>query len=143
MILVSSIQSIVTLTLVSTVSGSVTLHIIICKVPSYSTPLVGIIRVVVGVGTVCIETCDSMYFILRNNTQYLHMTLTVTLAGVEVMLSSVAGESSVPRHTYSPACDVCNEVNERVTMVILSSITVSVMVILSSPDVTRPVVVIH
>ena len=97
MILVPSIQSIVTLTLVSTVSGSVTLHVIVCKVPSYSTPLVGIIRVVVGVGTVCIETCDSMYHTLYNNTQYLHMTLTVTLAGIEVMMTfSVAGESSVP-----------------------------------------------
>ena len=96
MILVPSIQSTVTETSVSTVSGSVTLHVIICKVPSYSSSLVGIIRVVVGVGTVCIETCDSMCHILYNNTQYLHMTLTVTFAGVEVMLSSVAGESNVP-----------------------------------------------
>ena len=55
MILVPSIQSIVTLTLVSTVSGSVTLHVIVCKVPSYSVPLVEIIRVEFGVGTVCID----------------------------------------------------------------------------------------
>ena len=73
MILVPSIQSIVTLTLVSTVSGSVTLHIIVCKVPSYSSSLVGIIRVVVGVGTVCIDMCDSMYY----NTG---LSLRVTLA---------------------------------------------------------------
>ena len=96
MILVPSIQSIVILTLVSTVSGSVTLHVRVCKVPSYSSSLVGILRVVVGVGTVCIETCDSMYYILYNNTQYLHMTLTVTLSGVEVMLFRVAGESNIP-----------------------------------------------
>ena len=97
MILVPCIQSIVTLTSVSTVSGSVTLHVIVCKVPSYSVPLVGIIRVVVGVGTVCIETYDSMCHILHNNTKYLHMTLTVTLAGIEVMMSfSVAGESNIP-----------------------------------------------
>ena len=55
MILVPSIQSIVTLTLVSTVSGSVTLHVIVCKVPSYSVPLVEILRVEFGVGTVCID----------------------------------------------------------------------------------------
>ena len=99
MILVPSIQSIVTLTLVSTVSGSVTLHVIVCKVPSYSSSLVGIIRVVIGVGTVCIDIIMivCIYYILYNNTQYLHMTLTVKLAGVEVMMSfSVAGESNIP-----------------------------------------------
>ena len=38
-----------------------------------------------------------IYYILYNNTQYLHMTLTVKLAGVEVMMSfSVAGESNIP-----------------------------------------------
>ena len=35
-----------------------------------------------------------IYYILYNNTQYLHMILTVKLAGVEVM--SVAGESNIP-----------------------------------------------
>ena len=54
MILVPSIHSVVTLTLVSTVSGSVTVHVIACKVPSYSCPL-GTLSVEVGVGTVHID----------------------------------------------------------------------------------------
>ena len=51
MMVVFSIQSTVTVTSVSTVSGSVTLHVIVCKVPSYSCPL-GIFSVEVGVGTI-------------------------------------------------------------------------------------------
>ena len=51
MVVVSSIHSIVTFTSLSTVSGSVTVQFIVCKVPSYSSPL-GILRVDVGVGTV-------------------------------------------------------------------------------------------
>ena len=47
----SSIQSTVTVTSVFTVSGSVIVQFIVCKVPSYSNPL-GILSVDVGVGTV-------------------------------------------------------------------------------------------
>ena len=43
---------------------------------------------------------------------------------------------------YTPTCEVCNEENERVTVVVLSSMTDSVTVI-PSPIMTRPLVVIH
>ena len=51
MVVIFSIQCTVTVTSVSTVSGSVIVHVIACKVPSYSCPL-GILSVEVKVGTI-------------------------------------------------------------------------------------------
>ena len=51
MVVVFSIQCTVTVTSVFTVSGSVIVHVIVCKVPSYSCPL-GTLSVDVGVGTI-------------------------------------------------------------------------------------------
>ena len=48
-----TVQSIVTVTSVSTVSGSVTVQVIVSNVPSYSI-LLGILSVDIGVGTVMI-----------------------------------------------------------------------------------------
>ena len=56
----SSIQSTVTVISVSTVSGSVTVQVIVCKVPSYSSPL-GTLRVDVGVGTIHIGRHKIIY----------------------------------------------------------------------------------
>ena len=54
-LVVSGVHCTVTLTSVSTVSGSVTVQVRVCVVPSYSGPL-GILRVRVGFGTVLRNT---------------------------------------------------------------------------------------
>ena len=50
-LVVSGVHCTVTVTSVSTVSGSVTVQVRVCEVPSYSGPL-GTLRVRAGVGTV-------------------------------------------------------------------------------------------
>ena len=56
----SSTQSTVTVTSVSTVSGSVTVQFRVCKVPSYSSPL-GILSVEVAVGTIIMDRHKIVY----------------------------------------------------------------------------------
>ena len=90
----SSVQSTVIVTSVSTVPGRVTLQVRVCEVPSYSGPL-GTPRLALGVGTVWTEHELYMESVAELH-EYLHLTLTETMAGVEVMLFSAAGETSVP-----------------------------------------------
>ena len=61
------------------------------------------------------------------------------MCGVEVMVTSstAAGETTVPSHVYSPACEVCSEKNERVTVTVVLLLKVSFMT-MSSPEVTGP-----
>ena len=54
-LVVSGVQCTVTVTSVSTVSGSVTVQVRVCEVPSYSGPL-GTLRATAGVGTALIDT---------------------------------------------------------------------------------------
>ena len=59
MVVESSLQSTVTVSSVSTVSGRVTLQVRVCEVPSYSGPL-GTPRLTAGVGTVYMDrTCHT------------------------------------------------------------------------------------
>ena len=54
-LVVSGVHCTVTVTSVSTVSGSVTVQVRVCEVPSYSGPL-GTLRATAGVGSVWIHT---------------------------------------------------------------------------------------
>ena len=89
-----------TVTSVSTVSGSVTLQVRVCEVPSYSGPL-GTLRSRVGVGTELtyygMEDIVSLHMKAMPQL-YLYLQLTVTVFGVEVMVTSstAAGETTVP-----------------------------------------------
>ena len=60
-LVVSAVHCTVTFTLVSTVSGSVTVQFRVCEVPSYSGPL-GTLRVRFGVGTVWRKKHIEIYF---------------------------------------------------------------------------------
>ena len=86
-----------TVTSVSTVSGSVTLQIRVCDVPSYSGPL-GTLRSRVGVGTGGeTHTQDGAGHAIHRELPQ-HLQLTVTVFGVEVMVTSStpAGVTTVP-----------------------------------------------
>ena len=118
-LVVSGVHCTVTVTSVSTVSGSVTVQVRVCEVPSYSGPL-GTLRATAGVGTVTVRQCGHTY-IYTHNTHIHHiehtcthsglmahthnveraennlqLTVTGTASDVEVMSSAAAGETSVP-----------------------------------------------
>ena len=59
-LVVSGVHCTVTVTSVSTVSGSVTVQVRVCEVPSYSGPL-GTLRVRFGVGTVWIQITQNVF----------------------------------------------------------------------------------
>ena len=91
LVVVSGVHCTATVTSVSTVSGSVTMQVRVCEVPSYSGPL-GTLRATAGVGT-------AWSYIHSQHTawkEYLHLIVTGMPSDVEVMLSATAGETSVP-----------------------------------------------
>ena len=87
-----------TVTSVSTVSGSVTLQVRVCEVPSYSGPL-GTLRSRVAGGTGGeTHTQDAAGHTITEELPSHHLQLTVTVFGVEVMVTSStpAGVTTVP-----------------------------------------------
>ena len=78
-LVVSGVHCTATVTSVSTVSGSVTMQVRVCEVPSYSGPL-GTLRATAGVGTAW-----SQHTVWRELPHYLHLTVTETVSIVELM----------------------------------------------------------
>ena len=126
----------------STVSGSVILHVRVREVPSYSVPL-GTLRVRVGVGTGGeTHTQDGFHHYTVHSDLLHHLHLRVTVSCMEVVVTVFppsAGVNSVPQHVYTPAWEVWSEENVRVRCDQIPSVSslVSTMTILSI-EVTGP-----